>query len=69
MVTKIIEDMEWIEPDIIINGVELTFAQCMTLRIALMTFMFTVNEDHPGNVKMKETYAKHVDAISKIMAG
>lgn len=68
MPVRTIEDMEWVEPDITINGVELSFAQCMTLRIALTAFIFTMQEDHPNNTKLRQIYMKHVDAISKIMA-
>jgi len=35
---------DWKEPDIIINGKELTFAQCMTVRVAITSFLMFVSD-------------------------
>ena len=34
----------WVEPTIIINGVELTFAQAMSVRVAVSSFLMFVSE-------------------------
>lgn len=35
-------DSGWVEPDIIVNGRALTFAECMSVRVAISSFRMTL---------------------------
>lgn len=36
------DDSGWVEPDILINGRALTFAECMAVRVAVSSFRITL---------------------------
>lgn len=59
------------EPEITVNGVALSFAQAMTMRVALQSFLFSLEEglgeDEHGR-KMSANYAAHAHAIERLMA-
>lgn len=61
-----------IEPEIIINGVQLSTAQAMTLRVALGSFSQDLynsglcEDDH--GITMKLLYQTRIREINKIMA-
>jgi hypothetical protein len=60
----------WTEPDIIINGHTLSFAECMTIRVALSQFqMFMSNMTNAINVgeRLAEGYNYHVTNIIEKM--
>jgi len=64
--------MEAKEADIVINGVKLTFAQSMTLRVAMSSFRSEMSEeDALGNDEhgkfMAEAYAKRSDEIIELI--
>ncbi len=59
------------EPRIAINGVELTFAEAMTLRVALQSFLLSLSAeglggDEHGRV-MSANYQAHGAAIERLM--
>jgi len=44
----------WVEPTIIINGQQLTFAQAMSVRVAINSFrMFVCDPDNADNIGLK----------------
>lgn len=61
------------EPRIIINGIELTESQAMTLRVAVDSFTTNLQEtglgDDDNGKKMVEMYLNALRDISNIMAG
>ena len=64
--------MEAKEADIVINGVKLTFAQSMTLRVAMSSFRSEMSEEdalgNDGHGKfMAEAYAKRSDEIIELI--
>ena len=63
-------DTGWEEPDIIINGRPLLFAECMTLRVALATFILWLDEPaHRAGLgeSLSQGYERHAAAIERTM--
>lgn len=59
------------EPNIVINGCELTPSQAMTLRVAMESFAMDIaadglGDDYHGKV-MSQAYLAHVSDIRKVM--
>jgi hypothetical protein len=66
------EDLGSKQPDIVINGRQLSTGQAMTLRVALQSFLSDIAE--PGSLgdddhgrKMRELYRAHGSEINRIM--
>jgi len=59
------------EPRITINGTELTTSQAMTLRVALVSFLFDLAEDGLGKdehgVNMTYAYQKRGGEVQELM--
>lgn len=49
----------WVEPDITINGVALTFAQAMTVRVAIQSFVTSLADSGLGNDEHGKTMTKN----------
>lgn len=62
---------EFDEPAITINGVPLTVAQSMTVRVALQNFAMELNENGLGSDKMGKSisrgYLNQIGAINQII--
>ncbi len=56
------------EPEIVINGVTLTTAQAMTVRVALSTFDPDCGDDEHG-AAMTKAYIEHARVVFRIMLG
>jgi len=55
------------EAHIIINGVELTFSQAMTLRVAIGSFLLTLNDKGLGDDKIgKKICENYIRSASEI---
>lgn len=52
------------EPEIIMNGVKLNYAQSMCMRVALESFSFTV---HKGEDEIDALYMARIEEIRKFM--
>jgi len=61
----------WTESDIIINGTKLTFAQAMTCRVALSSFIWEIDENGLGDdehgKRMVEAYSENGHLILDLM--
>jgi hypothetical protein len=58
----------WIEPTVVINGVELTFPQAMTLRVAVSSFLMFCAANREGlGFQLADSYRAHSEAIERIM--
>ena len=59
------------EPEIVINGVQLTISQAMTVRVAIETFSMGLVEDGLGDdnhgKKMVELYGAQISELRKII--
>ena len=59
------------EANMIINGVELTFVQSMTVRVAMSSFAMTLQEDGLGNDEhgkfMSKSYLKNIREINRLI--
>lgn len=61
--------MEWTEANIVINGEELSYAESMTLRVAISSFLSEMKHSGLGNDKtgkaISEGYIRHSKEIIK----
>lgn len=57
------------EPSIVINGVQLTPAEAMTVRVAVGTFAITLNEGTSTelNSTIREGYQRCIDRVHALM--
>lgn len=67
-----IRDVEtgWTEPTIIINGIELTFAQAMAIRVAISSFrMFTSDLENRKGLgwKLAQNYDDRLSEVEAFM--
>lgn len=60
------KDNTMTEADITVNGVELSFAQSMTLRVALSSFLMCCNDEALGGIG-GPLYAARCEEILKII--
>ncbi len=63
-------DSGWVEPDIVINGRALTFAECMSLRVAVSNFRMSLSAPmmRAGlGERLAEGYDHHLAAIEQTM--
>jgi hypothetical protein len=56
------------EPEIIINGVHLTNAQAMAVRVAISSFDVDCGDDEHG-LAMSKAYAARLNEVFRIMIG
>ncbi len=56
------------EPDIIINGVQLTAAQAMAVRVAVSSFDVDCGDDEHG-IAMNKAYEARINEVFRIMLG
>ncbi len=54
------DDPGWVEPDIIVNGRALTFAECMAVRVAIGNFRLSLS-DRSFRVGVGEQLASNYD--------
>lgn len=62
----------WVEPDVIINGRALTFAECMTLRVAVSSMRISLSAPtmHAGlGDHLATAYDQHLASIEQTMIG
>lgn len=60
------------EPNIVVNGVTLSTAEAMTVRVALGSFAITLQEgfgEDPSSVALVEGYQRCIDRIHHIIHG
>lgn len=56
------------EPEITINGVQLTTAQAMAVRVAISSFDMDCGDDEHGRA-MSKAYADRLNEVFRIMIG
>ena len=66
MPSQMIDGLEWIEPDVMINGVDLTLPESMTLRVALTVFQGIMSSEE-WDEKMKGMYEIHIAKLIELM--
>jgi len=59
----------WVEPDIVINGKELTFAECMVVRVAVSSFRMSLTAPFisEGLGAIAKNYDHHLMNIERMM--
>ena len=64
------KDSGWVEPDIIVNGRALSFAECMCVRVAISSFRISLTaeqmRDGLGH-KMADGYDFHLASVERTM--
>lgn len=72
MPRQIINGKELVEPDIEINGISLSFAQSMTVRVALQSFGMSLQENGLGTdlagIQISQNYLRAIKQINEIIA-
>jgi hypothetical protein len=63
------DETGWIEADVIINDMRLSFAEAMTLRVAISSFRMFVNnpEARRGLGPVAEGYETHLQTIESML--
>jgi hypothetical protein len=60
----------WVEPDILVNGRALTFAECMAVRVAIGNFRLALNDPEMRQgigVPLADNYDAHLAAVERTM--
>lgn len=62
----------WVEPDIVINGTALSFAQCMAVRVAVSSMRISLSSseyrDGLGHA-LADGYDHHLASVERLMLG
>lgn len=64
-------DSGWVEPTVVINGRELSFAEAMALRVAVQTFALQLSSPvmRDGLAQLGRHYQQHLTSIERMMRG
>jgi hypothetical protein len=63
------DESGWVEPDIIINGRALTFAECMSVRVAVSSFRMSLTSPviRSGLGQLADNYDHHLANVELAM--
>jgi hypothetical protein len=64
------DDSGWVEPDILVNGRALTFAECMAVRVAVSSFRITLTASSVRRglgEGLAKGYDRHLASVEQTM--